>query len=459
MPFDLPPFDETRTLLLASASGRFPNKNLNQRAGLYKFLSVIALALTDSNHNLSQVQLDVMADTAEGIFLRRHANIYGVIPKGAVGGAASSGYRVFGDAAAAVPALESLVQPSSGLLFQTTSGGVIPAGGFLDVDIAAVSTGEATNLEIGQELQFSATPPDLEATGRVVVELLNGIDDELEDALRARLLNRIGQPAAGGNRNDYDQFVLQAAAFVKTAYTYPNRNGLGTVDLAALKAGSGSVRALTLAERDVVEAVVEVLRPVSATIRMLETTTLAQDVEITVTPENDPAFVRDWDDSTPPVVLTWTPATRVLLFDAARPGNMGIGDRLIVEAAVGSTGIQRTIEALSGTDGVVLDAIPTETPTPLDVVYSGGPIIKAIRDAVVAHFDSLGPSNPLAANYGPWEGTLRLSSLFEIAQLSTGVLDSAILDPVANVEPADPAFPLNTTVEYLIPGEILIRYA
>jgi len=459
MPFTVPAFDEIRELLLAAMSGRFPNANLNRFGDLYKRLSVVALGVCDNHFHLRQVGLDVMPDTAGGEFLDRHATIWGLTRRGASGSAISAGLRIFGTAASTVPVNEALTHTASGLSFQTSSGGTIPAGGFLDVDIVAVSTGELTNLEVGQELDFDSTPTGLEQTTRIVIELEGGQDQETDSSLRDRVLNRIAEPAAGGNRNDMEQFVLEALADIDTAYVYPHRNGLGTVDLVGLRGGSGTARLLTAGERTTVFNTVDALRPVTMTIRMVEVTTATQDIEVLIVPESDPAYQFDWTDATAPTVSTYVAGTRTLTFGAVRPADMAVGDRLLLDDPL-SDGTESVIESLSGTSAVVLTEDLGYAPTASSPVYSGSPITANIRATIQALFDSLGPANPDSASgqtYGTWEGNLRLSKLFEAIQTTTGVLDSTIVAPVANVEATDPAFPTNTTVELLIAGKWIIR--
>lgn len=457
MPFGLPTFEELRDLLVAAFSGRIPAGNTNKRGDIYKRLSVTSLGILDNHFHIQQVGLDVMPDTAEGDQLARHSTIYGLEKKGASGSSGDTAFRVFGGVGATVPVNEAMTHLPSGLQFETRSGGLIPAGGFLDVDIAAdPSVGELTNLEVDQEVTFDVVPLNLEATGRIIVELTNGQDEELDDDLRGRLLNRIGQPAAGGNQNDWEQFALEAAAFVDSAFVYPNRNGFGAVDVAALKAGTGAARLLDAGERATVRAHIDGVRPVSAVARVLEVIAEDTDVEILIEPEADPAFAFDWGDVTPPTVLSWVAATRILTFNAARPVDMSAGHRLVIDTA-GSSGAPQTIEALSGTDAVVLRDDLATVPVLNDVVYSAGPLSDPVRDNVIALFNALGTANPDAIKYGSWEGNLRLSTLFERAQTTDGVLDSQILDPVANVEATDFPFPDNDQIGLLTPGKVLVR--
>ncbi len=456
MPFAVRNFDGVLEVLVAAAGGRFPNANLSRFSDFNKRLRVVALGLADASYNLRQAQLDVMPDTAEGEFLVRHGNVWGVAQKGAVGSAGDSVLRVTGVAASVVPVFEPLTHTPSQLLFETRSGGVIPAAGFLDVDIAALSTGIGTNLEQDQELTFDTPPAGIDAAARVLFDLEGGLDIESDPDYQARILDRIGEPELGGSRADFEKWVLEAADFVATAYVYPTRNGLGTVDLVGLKTGRGTARLLSLGERTTIFNAVELLRPVGATIRVLEVLAELTDVEFTIIPETGTAFVFDWDDVTPPVILTYVDGTRVLTFDAARPASMQVGDRLTLDDPL-SDGSESVIEQLDGTDAVILVEALGFAPTPTNVVYSGGPLVEPVRLNILALFDALGPANPDASAYGPWEGNLRVSNLFEAVQTTPGVLDSVVLDPLVTVEAADPAFPANTTVGLLIPQKILVR--
>lgn len=457
MPFEVRSFDDVLEFLVAAASGRFPNSNTARHGDFNKRLRVVALGLADTSYNLRQAQLDVMPDTASGNFIDRHGAIWGVTRKAAVGGSGGTAYRVFGDVGATVPVNEPLTHLPSGLGFETTSGGVIPAAGFLDVDLAATSTGVKTNLEADQELNFDSTPVNLEQAGRILKDLTGGKDRESDADYQARILDRIGAPELGGARSDYEKWLLEAADYVATGYVYPNRDGKGRADLVGLKAGRGTTRLLDAGERTTVFNYIDPLRPVTAIIRILETLAEPTDVEVRVRPESSTAYVFDWDDSSPPTVLAYTPATRTLQFAAARPTSMAIGDRLTIDDSPNSDGAEFTIEALSGADSVVITEDLGYTPTVASPVYSGGPLVSAVRANILDLIDNLGPSNPDTSGYGPWEGNLRVPVLFEVVQTTPGVLDSDVIDPAATVEATDSLFPANETVGLITPQQILVR--
>ena len=261
----------------------------------------------------------------------------------------------------------------------------------------------------------------------------------------------------GGNANDYEQWILESSASIATGYVWPNRNGNGSVDIAGLKAGRGSTRLLSAGERTALQAYVDAVRPVSTgTQRVLEVTAEEQDCEVTLVPESSAEFAQDWSASAPPVVDSWVSGTRTLTFAADRPPSMSAGDRLTVE---GTSGVELVIESLSGTDAVVLVDAKGQTPTAASEVYSGGPLVTPVRDAILALFDSLGPRGNEFGT-GKWVSTLYHSHLFETVQTSDGVLDSTIITPASDAEPTQTSYPVDdSTINVLVPGNVLVRYA
>ncbi len=267
-------------------------------------------------------------------------------------------------------------------------------------------------------------------------------------------MNRIQEKARGGTANDWEQWTLESSDAIATAYVYPNRNGNGSVDIAALYAGSGSPRLLDGTARTNLLAALNALRSVTATARVLQVTAQSQDVEVIVTPESDPQWAKDWDDSTAPVVSTWTAGTRTLVFTSTRPASMQPGHRLVI---VGTSGEPLVIESLSSTNAVVLVDAKGQTPVATSAVYAGGALTDPVRNAILALFDSLGPR--VGGYGGGWTGSIRISNLFETVQTTDGVLDSTMVNPVATVEPTPETYLNDTSVGLLIPGSIIVHYA
>jgi hypothetical protein len=461
MPIDIPTFEELRQRWLDAFKAAFPDFDSGRFGDDYKRGTVSAGLAFQINHFLSVVADDVMADTATGTQQNRHGFIHGVDRKDATPARKADALRLVGVVASTFTLGDQLIS-QGGLTYQLNESGSIPAAGFIDVDIIAVDTGQQTKLQAGEVLRFVSAPAGIEVEAELQLDLdEDGEDAEKDPAYRVRILNRIQQPGMGGNSNDYEQFALEEEG-IASAYVYPLRAGVGTVDLAALHSGSGTIRPLSSGERTDLLTALDVKIPVAlksgSSFRVLETTTLEQDVEIAIEPTFDPQYAFDWDDSTPLVVATWTAGTRTLEFTTNRPTDMDEGDRIVLKpVAGGGTGEVFVIERFgAAADEVILDRAPVPAPVATDVVYAGGPLTDTVRDAILEFIDSLGPAIG-DHGVGNWEDSINPSRLEAIALLIAGVRDAATLVPAVTVTPDDPAFPNDDSVELLIPQRVLVR--
>lgn len=454
MSYDVLHVDDLTDALVAFFANLLPTKNVSRNSDNWKRLRALAGGIADLHAHIDAVYRDALPDTAKGEALDRWGAILDLPRKGATAASAVNAGKIRGTNGATWTTSDTLVH-KSGKTFRPTAGGTVGVSLYALTGIISISTGAAARLGAGEILTWSTTPAGLEAEVELQVALDSGGDDaEADGPYRVRVLARMAQPAAGGNVNDWQDWTIESSDDIESAYVYPNRSGVGSVDVAALKAGSGSARLLDATERTALQTVLDELRPVGAVARVIEVTTETLDVHVAIEPESAARYVRDWDDGFPPEIASWNATTRVLQFDAARPATMAVGDRIVVE---GTSGEELVIESLSGSDSVVLVDAKAQTPAVGMLVYSGGPVIGPARDALVDLIDSLGPRvGSFGAGY--WEGTFRLGRAFEAVQTAAGVLDSTWIDPVANVEPTAEAYPDDTTVALLIPGSILVRY-
>lgn len=455
MSIELLTLDQLTDLLVAFAKNLLPEDDYSRGSDNWKRLRVIAGAGTDINAMLQAVERDLWPDTAEEGALERHGDLRQLPRKGAIKASGALAGLIRGDVAATWLATDALVH-TNGQRYFPDSGGTIGATGEELVGITAETGGILGNLSAGDVLTWETPLANIEDEVELQVDLDGGLDQESIGAYRTRVLNRIAEPAMGGNANDWEQWILESSDDIATGYVWPNRNGKGSVDIAALKAGSGSNRLLDGTERAALQAAVDLLRPVATgTVRVLEVTTEAQDFEVTLVPETGTQYAQDWNDSTPPVVLTWASSTRTLTFDAARPASMAVGHRITVE---GTSGVDLVIESLSGTDAVILVDAKGQTPTATSEVYSGGSIVTSVRAAILELFDSLGPRVGEFGT-GKWVSTLFHSHIFETVQTTVGVLDSTIVTPASDAEPTSTSYPLDDSqVNLLIPGNVIVRY-
>jgi uncharacterized phage protein gp47/JayE len=456
--YDVLDLEANREILVAAGQNIMPEKNWSRRSDNYKRMTIVALAKTDVDAHVDACFREALPDTAVAN-IDRHGTLVDVERKAESPASAPDAGKITGLSGSSWMVTDELVH-KSGLRFRPSIGGTLDAGGEAVVGIVAIDTGSQTRLSSGEILTWDpTTPTGLEDD----VELVADLDDAGEDtesigAYRTRILERWSEGKEGGTASDWRQWVLGADTGVDgiaTAYIYPNRAGVGSVDVAALKAGSGAARLLDAGEIATLLAYLNTVRPIGATARVLEVVTQSQDVEAVIQPESGGTFGPDWDDATPPEVLTWTAATRTLMFTAARPPSMDVGDRLVID---GTSGVELKIEALSGTDGVILEDALGQTPAAGMDVYSGGPLTTPVRQAILDHFDTLGPRvGPYGL--GDWISTLRHAHLFESVQTTAGVLDHDLTTPADDVEPTAETYLNETEVALLIAGDVLVRYA
>ena len=462
MALDTPSLDDSHDFGIQLFRVLLSDLDVSQESHNWKWLRAIAGAVFGNHAHINAVENDVMPDTATGDMADRWGNIRGVGRKGATTSFGSKVLRFNGTPGAPIPDQTALVHTPTQLQFKTSGTQTIGATGFVDVDVASIDTGSKTRLNAGEVLTLeqgiSGVQDDAELQANIDQ---GGTDAEIDGDYVPRYLKRFKNPPLGGTAANFeDQATTQAG--IAQAFCYPLRNGFGTVDLAALHAGSGSLRVLTPTEVSTLQTALNALRPVAMKgFRVLTVTTQTQNVEVTIVDDGSIAHVFDWDDTTPPTCLSWNATTRILQFaGGSRPATMQPNDR--VTFSDGATGAERVIEALSGADSVILTVDVTgDTPNPTTTtVYSGGPLVAPARAAIQALFDSLGTANPDTHRYGAWEGNLRPNAIGRVLTSVPGVLDlGTLVTPSSTVVASDPAFPNNGTVGLLVAGRILVRKA
>lgn len=438
---------------------RASDDDLSRHKGNYKLASMRAAAAWQIMHAVKTAESGLMADTAAGDDLDRLGATYGVTRKGATPARKANALRVTGTAASTV-AIGDQLTSAGGLTFQVNENATIPAAGFVDVDVIGVSVGSATRLQTGEVLTFTAAPAGINDEAELQLDLdEDGEDQESQGAYRTRILDQIQQPGMGGNANDYRRWALEVDG-IASAYPYPIRRGLGTVDVAALHVGRGSVRLLTTQERDDLKAYIDDVRPVAMlAFRVIEVTALATNVEVTV--DGLPGYGWDWDDTGGSLeVASWEPggAERTLRLTADRPADIKVGSRIIIKDAAGvGTGEQFAVEDLPATlTDLVLAKAPATSPVSPDEVHAGGDLVDPVRDGILAFMDGLGPAIG-SAGLGDWIDELEPEHLLAIALQTTGVRTGVTVAPSATVTPDDPAWPLDTTVELITPQRVIVR--
>lgn len=498
MPFKVPTYDELTAFGIAVGRAVLNELNWSRWGSPWKWFRVVAAIGTDIHAGLVSAKDDLLADRASEAYLARHAAMYQVPRKEATSARKTNALRVYGDEAAVVAIGDTLTHQGTGLRFEVTSAGTIGAGEtYVTVSIQAIDTGTQTRLSAGEYVFFDDTPAGLQEKAEIVLDLdVDGDDLESIEAWRQRVLAKMGDPPLGGARADYETWA-KAVTGVDTAYVYPLRRGMGSVDLAALHPGDGANRLLSAGEITELQAAIDAKRPVATKpFRVLTVDSQAVDVSLAVGADGQPEHEWYWTDSTPLEVLTWVPSGNggTLTFTTARPDDMAAGHTLTVKpAASGAGGRELVIESLSGANAVIIEELfedddpfyDVPDPDAGDLVYSGGPLVAPLREAARLHFRTLGPTNPDGDIYGPWESQVRPEAfgrlalikaldeaveatdrdsdertrLAELAEVALGTKHVDVELPTATVEPTDDAYPDDGTVHLCIPGMILVHRA
>lgn len=186
---------------------------------------------------------ELMEDTATGEALERLANRRGLSKRAAAG---SAGPIVFDSSADSLVAVDAELIDGAGLRYKVIVGGTYSDGD--TIPITAIDTGDATNLAEDDSLRWVSAPPFSAPTALVGVGgLVNGVDAEDDETLRARLLARMQSPPGGGNAQHVAELAEAASPSVQKAFTYPAIEGPGTFHVAVVAAPTATNKSRAIA--------------------------------------------------------------------------------------------------------------------------------------------------------------------------------------------------------------------
>ena len=505
MPWKLPSLYETRDVLMAFGRALFPFGNFGSIRSYHgRRATYLAAAVTELHSHIDSVARDLHPLTAgDGAPINGWGGVLGVARKDATPARKSAAGKISGAAGATVTLGTELLHDASGLRYAVNQAVTIPgvAGvdpdSYVNADLVAIDVGARTRLEAGQVLSFVAPPLGIETS--VVLQLAldeDGYDAEQFGSYRNRVLATLSEAPSGGNQADFVKWTLAALNTVATAYAYPNRAGRGTIDVVAFYAGTGTSRSLSDTDRAEVAAYLRSKAPFQVAgdggpLRVLTTIADPQPVEIRLTPNGMAAYAFDWEDSSLPTVSAWEAGgvARQLTFTGALPNTLRAGQRLVL-AGGGHDGREYKIESIVSTASpgkVILEKVPATTPAAGHLIYSGGPLVAPVRNAILAHLDGevvyagpgltplpasavestvgldelaegIGSANP-AGLYGVWSGGIVRATLLKLAMYTAGVRNAVVTTPAADYEATDDAFPNDAQIHYVTPGPVVVRKA
>lgn len=263
MPLSRPTLAELRDRAAAAIQASLPGTDaLLRRSNL----NIMARLLAGAEHGLygamEFLSRQIIPDTAEADYLERWSSVWGVTRLAAV--KAVGNVTFTGTNGAQIPAGTTLVR-SDGAEFTTDALGIIAAG-TATVAVTAVLAGAAGNSDVGAALALSAPLALINSSATVAAGgLVNGADQESDDALRQRLVDRIQQIPHSGAANDYIAWAKEVAG-VTRAWCYPLELGAGTVVVRFMRDNDAGGAIPDAGEVAAVQSYIDARRPVAAAV-------------------------------------------------------------------------------------------------------------------------------------------------------------------------------------------------
>lgn len=214
--------------------------------------------------------------TAVGEYLDRHASLRGVERRQAAKAVGTLRFSVTEGHSTDLTVPAGTVCMTAGLIrFETLKEAVISAGSLsVDVPAQAVEAGMAGNVASNTVLSMAVAPVGVSGVNNPE-PFTGGVEEEEDEALRARVLETFRRLPNGANAAFYEQGALSFSQ-VAAANVIPRDRGIGTVDV-VIATDSGLPDAELIAQ---VQEYFEERREIAVDVQVLAPT--AQSVDVTV---------------------------------------------------------------------------------------------------------------------------------------------------------------------------------
>lgn len=287
MPFNRPTINELYTRIKGDIEASIEQTTPILRKSVFNvFAKVFAGSIHLLFGFLDWLSRQLFPDTAEAEYLERWASIWNVTRKPST--FAEYDLNVTGSDGAVLP---------SGSIFQSveeieyaTQAEITIAAGVGVVHVVASTSGSVGNLETGDELELVNPVAGIDSTA-IVDDLngLSGVDEESDEALRDRLLERIQNPPQGGSQADYIAWAKEVPG-VTRAWCYPLWLGAGTVGIAFVVDDDPGGIIPDNAKVAEVQAYIDTLKPVTADATVFAP--VAVEIDFTIAIEPDTSDIR-----------------------------------------------------------------------------------------------------------------------------------------------------------------------
>jgi uncharacterized phage protein gp47/JayE len=275
--------DRMATEMEAVLSGSDPRSTRSVEGALVR---AVALVSHELQGRIEYVFRQRFPDTAEAEYLERHGALCRPIVTRRAPSAANGSIAFAGSPASTIPAGRELRRADDArfvMLEDATIGGDGTAIG----SVGALVPGIAGNTAAATKLTLISPVDGVHSQATVAAPgLAGGADEESDESLRARIIERMQEEADGGNDADWRAWVQEVVGQTRV-WVYRLHMGPGTVGVAFVMP-DGSIPDAPMIEA--VEAHLQAQRPVTATLSLFAPAVTAIDLTIEVSP--DTAAVR-----------------------------------------------------------------------------------------------------------------------------------------------------------------------
>ena len=228
MPFNRPSIGDLSRRISGDVTPRLPGTDpLLRRSVVGAVVRGNAGAFHEAYGYLDWIAKSVFADSAEDAELRRIAGIWGVVPIDAI--AARGSIAITGTTGVTVPS-GTVWRRGDGVEYASTAEVTLVAGA-ATAAVQAVEAGRDGNAAVGVTVSLVSPIAGVVSDASVSVAIGAGANEEGDDRLAARLLERIRKPPRGGNVDDYKRWTKAAHSDVTRVWVTPRASGLGTVGI------------------------------------------------------------------------------------------------------------------------------------------------------------------------------------------------------------------------------------
>jgi len=246
------------------------------------FLEAISKGIAGAAHmlhgHLYWVSRQIFPDQADQEYLERWASIYGFERKTATYGKYT--VDVTGTNASVLPA-GTLYQRSDGLQYEVDSDVTIAAG-VGTATVSASGAGADYNLESGDQIELVSPVSGINSAAVFNSTTTEAEDEESDEQLRARLVERIQEPPSGGRATDYLLWAKEVAG-VTRAWVLPAHLGEGSVGVSFVEDDETDIIP-DAAKVDEVQDYIDDEKPVTADVTVFAPIELTVDMTIAIKP-------------------------------------------------------------------------------------------------------------------------------------------------------------------------------